>query len=82
MARTSHTSNDHGTDSACLSCNSSKQDRTTREFRVVLLDRGIDADAIGAAIRRQTRRSLDRYLVAAKAQIADRAAASDDDGEE
>ena len=58
---------------ACLSCNSSKQDRTAREFRVILLDRGIDADAVGAAIRRQTRRSLDRYLTEARALMAARA---------
>lgn len=45
---------------ACLSCNSSKQHRTIREWFAALRDRGIDTTQIAARIRRQTARKLDR----------------------
>jgi 5-methylcytosine-specific restriction endonuclease McrA len=45
---------------ACLSCNSSKQDATTREWFQSLRDRGIDSTKIGARIRRLVKRPLDR----------------------
>lgn len=45
---------------ACLSCNSAKQDKTTREWFVYLRDSGIDTTKIGPRIRRLTKRALDR----------------------
>ena len=45
---------------ACLSCNSAKQDKTTRKWFTRLRDRGIDTDQIGARIRRLVRKPLDR----------------------
>lgn len=44
---------------ACLSCNSAKQDLTTREWFVVLRDRGIDTGKVGPRIRRLTATALD-----------------------
>ena len=45
---------------ACLSCNSAKQDATTRGWFATLRDRGIDTARIGARIRRLISRPLDR----------------------
>jgi 5-methylcytosine-specific restriction endonuclease McrA len=45
---------------ACLSCNSAKQDVTTRAWFARLRDRGVDTGVIGARIRRQTARKIDR----------------------
>ncbi len=45
---------------ACLSCNSAKQDKTTREWFAYLRDKAIDTDKIGPRIRRLTKKSLDR----------------------
>lgn len=45
---------------ACLSCNSAKQDATTREWFAVLRDRGIDTSRIGARIRRLVAKDIDR----------------------
>lgn len=45
---------------ACLSCNSSKQDATTRQWFATLRDRGIDTAEVGPRVRRQTARKLDR----------------------
>lgn len=57
---------------ACLSCNSSKQDCTTREWFVILRDRGIDTDLVGPRIRRQVRRDLAPFMNQARAIIASR----------
>ena len=46
--------------SACLSCNSAKQDKTTRRWFACLRDRGIDTTKIGARIRRLGQKPLDR----------------------
>lgn len=43
----------------CLSCNSSKQDSTTREWFVALRDRGIDTAKVGPRVRRLTSKPLD-----------------------
>lgn len=56
---------------ACISCNSAKQDLTTREWFVVLRDRGVDTDALGPKIRRHVRRDLAPYLAQAKKLEAD-----------
>ena len=45
---------------ACLSCNSAKQAKTTRQWFTRLRDRGIDTDKIGARIRRLGQKPLDR----------------------
>jgi 5-methylcytosine-specific restriction endonuclease McrA len=45
---------------ACISCNSAKRDLTTRAWFAMLRDKGIDTAALGARIRRQTARKLDR----------------------
>jgi hypothetical protein len=45
---------------ACLGCNSAKQDTTMRAWFAYLRDLGIDTDEIKTRIRRQTRRVLDR----------------------
>ncbi len=45
---------------ACLSCNSAKQAKTTRQWFQTLRDRGIKTGKIAERIRRQTRRKLDR----------------------
>jgi 5-methylcytosine-specific restriction endonuclease McrA len=47
---------------ACLSCNSAKQDATTREWFAALRDRGIDTDLVGARVRKLTARALDLAL--------------------
>ena len=44
----------------CLSCNSSKQDKTTRQWYKVLRDRGIDTEAVRKRIRRKCLKSIDR----------------------
>lgn len=46
----------------CLSCNSAKQDATTREWFTALRDRGVDTTLIASRIRRQTARKLDRAM--------------------
>ena len=56
---------------ACLSCNSAKQDSTLRQFATWMLDKGIDPTVVGKRIRRQTSRTLD--LAAGKALLASRA---------
>ena len=43
---------------ACLSCNSSKQDKSVREFVQILADRGVDPDAIQRRVRNALRRKL------------------------
>ena len=58
---------------ACLSCNSSKQDATTREWFVILRDRGVDTTALGAKIRRHAKRDLTPYLATARKMEADAA---------
>lgn len=45
---------------ACLSCNSSKRDMTTREWFARLRDDGVDTGKLGPKIRRQTSKKLDR----------------------
>ena len=45
---------------ACLSCNSSKQDSTTRAWFARLRDSGTDTSTMGARIRRLVNRPLDR----------------------
>ena len=55
---------------ACLSCNSAKQDKTTRVWFAHLRDRGIDTDKVGPRIRRLTAKALD--MKAGKALLAAR----------
>ena len=57
---------------ACLSCNSTKRALTLRAWFAVLRDRGVDTTAIGAKIRRQTKRDLATYRAQALATIAGR----------
>ena len=45
---------------ACLSCNSAKRDLPTRAWFALLRDRGVDTTGLASAVRRQTRRPLDR----------------------
>lgn len=56
---------------ACISCNSSKQDLTTREWFSILRDRGVDTDALGPKIRRHAKRDLAPYLATAKKMSLD-----------
>jgi len=58
---------------ACLSCNSAKQDKGTREWFAYLRDQGIDTAKVGPRIRRLTVRELDR--AAGRALLADRKSA-------
>lgn len=58
---------------ACLSCNSAKQDRTTREWFAYLRDQGVDTSEIAARVRRLVRRALDR--AEGRRLVADRRAA-------
>jgi 5-methylcytosine-specific restriction endonuclease McrA len=58
---------------ACLSCNSAKQDKTTREWFAHLRDQGVDTTAVGARVRRLTKRSLNRDE--GRRLVADRQAA-------
>lgn len=44
----------------CRSCNSSKQDLPQRKWLANLRKRGMDAATIGARVRRQVKRPLDR----------------------
>jgi len=47
--------------SACISCNSAKQDATIRQFFAKLrAERGVDTTAIGRRIRRLVRKPLNR----------------------
>jgi hypothetical protein len=50
----------------CRSCNSSKQDLTTRAWNRILRDRGFDTAKIGRFIRRRTARELAPYRRQAK----------------
>ena len=56
---------------ACLSCNSSKQDLPMKDWYRNLADRGVDVSELPQKIRRHTRRSLNlkaaRQLIAARA---------------
>lgn len=45
---------------SCLSCNSSKQNKTMREWYRNLRDRGIDTSKVGARVRRQLKKAVDR----------------------
>lgn len=60
---------------ACLSCNSSKQDLTTREWFAALRDRGIDTAKVGPRIRRLTAKPINK--AAGKALAAARKTTSD-----
>jgi 5-methylcytosine-specific restriction endonuclease McrA len=57
---------------ACLSCNSSKQDATTREWFEALRDFGVDTSKVGPRIRRLAAKPLDMKagaaLLAARAE--------------
>ena len=55
---------------ACLSCNSAKQDLPLRAWLQVLADRGVDTSEIASRIRRHTRRTLD--MAAGHAALAAR----------
>jgi len=56
---------------ACLSCNSSKQDLPMRDWYRALADRGVDVSELPKKIRRHTRRAINlkaaRQLIAARA---------------
>lgn len=56
----------------CLSCNSSKQDLSMRDWFRALRDRGIDTSKLGAKIRRLTSRDLKAHKAAAKAIMTER----------
>ena len=56
----------------CLSCNSSKQALTTRQWFATLRDRGVDTSGLSAKIRRHTSRKLATYREQAKATLANR----------
>lgn len=45
---------------ACVSCNSAKSDLTTRAWFAALREKGVSTETLGARIRRQTARPLDR----------------------
>ena len=45
---------------ACLSCNSAKQDRPLQAWLSVLRDRGVNTDGMAVRIRRTVARPLDR----------------------
>lgn len=55
---------------ACLSCNSSKQDATIRVWFQTLRDRGVDTDKVGPRVRRLTKKSLKKYREQAKGMLA------------
>jgi len=55
---------------ACFSCNSAKQDKTTREWFLYLRDGGTDTAKIGPRIRRLCAKELDR--AAGRALVAAR----------
>ena len=46
--------------SACLSCNSSKQDSSLRDWFRILRDRGIDTTKVARRVRRLTKTPIDR----------------------
>lgn len=57
---------------ACLSCNSAKQDKTMREWFAALRDKGVSTDGLSARVRTQTAKKYDlaegkRLLAARKA---------------
>lgn len=56
---------------ACVSCNSSKQDSTTREWFSTLRDRGVNTTTLGAKVRKHVGRDLAPYLVQAKQLASD-----------
>lgn len=58
---------------ACFSCNSAKQDKTTREWFASLRDAGIDTAKVGPRIRRLAAKALDRD--AGRELLAERKAA-------
>jgi len=58
---------------ACLSCNSSKQDLSVKSFaQAALRDRGIDTSTLAAKIRKHTSRKLGPYRATAKKIMEDR----------
>lgn len=58
---------------ACVSCNSAKQDLTLRQWLGVLRDRGVETAGLAAKIRRHTARNLARFRVQV-AELAELAA--------
>ncbi len=67
LARELGGSNEHtNLVTACFSCNSKKQDATTREWFATLRDVGVDTDKLGAKIRRHVARPLAPYFAEAK----------------
>ena len=56
----------------CRSCNSSKQDKTIRQWYAILRTRGIDTNQVGRRIRRLVRKPLHPYRVQAKRILAER----------
>jgi 5-methylcytosine-specific restriction endonuclease McrA len=56
----------------CRSCNSAKQDKSTKAFIKYLAAKGHDADTVSARIRRNTRRSLIPWRAIAKAILTAR----------
>lgn len=51
---------------ACLSCNSTKQDLTVKQFIQYLADQGVDSSGIANRVRNATRRSLKKAKKAVK----------------
>ena len=64
------TNNETNLITACRSCNSSKQDLTTRAWNRILRARGFDAAKIGRFIRSRTARDLKSYRRRAKLVLA------------
>jgi len=68
------TNHHHNLVTACGSCNSSKQDKSTRDWFQALRDRGIDTSKIGRRIRRLVAKDLDmkagKSLLAARKELA------------
>jgi len=61
---------------ACLSCNSTKQDRSTSEFVTYLTARGINADGVKKGVRNAARRRLPSAAVGLSQWETTRAAAA------
>ena len=62
---------------ACLSCNSTKQAKTLKQFLVILADKGVNPAGIAAKVRKQTGKDLAPFLVIAKAIEASREVADE-----
>ena len=62
---------------ACLTCNSTKQAKTLKQFLVILADKGINPAGIASKVRKQTGKDLAPFLTIAKAIEASREVAGE-----